>query len=178
MNTEWRYQNFDRNRYRDFFYDTKFSETETETSFRDQIFPKPRLFSETKFSETKFSDTETETLKDLAKVSKPRSFETEMSISGIKLFNDNDQWCCNELYIWCCDWCDMMFGITVIYIALPWIDYPEPRRTLSKYVLSWPSTGNISCLCSNLPPRAPEYWSVFILSQFSSNLRNWSIENH
>ena len=32
------------------------------------------------FSETKFS--KTETLKDLAKVSKPRSFETEMSISG------------------------------------------------------------------------------------------------
>ena len=53
--------------------------------------PRPRLFSETKFfrnrnrdffSETKFSETETETLKDLAKVSKPRSFETEMSITG------------------------------------------------------------------------------------------------
>ena len=60
--------------------DTKIlTETDTETFFRDQIFskPKPRLFSETKFSET-----ETETLKDLAKVSKPRSFETEMSISG------------------------------------------------------------------------------------------------
>ena len=50
--TEWRYQNFDRNRYRDFFSDTKFTETETET------------------------------LKKLAKVSKPRSFETEMSISA------------------------------------------------------------------------------------------------
>ena len=72
-------------------------------SFPRPNFPKPRLFSETKFfrnrnryfssetkffrnrnrdffSETKFS--ETETLKDLAKVSKPRSFETEMSISG------------------------------------------------------------------------------------------------
>ena len=47
--TEWQYQNFDRNRYRDFFSETKFSETET--------------------------------LKKLAKVSKPRSFETEMSIS-------------------------------------------------------------------------------------------------
>ena len=48
------------------------------TRDRDQIFskPKPIIFSETKFSET-------ETLKDLAKVSKPRSFETEMSISGI-----------------------------------------------------------------------------------------------
>ena len=52
--------------------------------------PRLRLFSETKFfrnrnrdffSETKFSETETETLKDLAKVSKPRSFKTEMSIS-------------------------------------------------------------------------------------------------
>ena len=31
--TEWRYQNFDRNRYRDFFYDNKFSETEI--FFRD-----------------------------------------------------------------------------------------------------------------------------------------------
>ena len=40
--TEWRYQNFDRNRYRDFFYDTKFSETDTETFFRDQIFQKPK----------------------------------------------------------------------------------------------------------------------------------------
>ena len=56
--------------------------------WRDQIFrnrdffPRPNFFkTETKtfFSETKFS--ETETLKDLAKVSKPRSFETEMSIS-------------------------------------------------------------------------------------------------
>ena len=57
--------------------------------------PKPRLFSETKFfrnrnrdffSETKFSETETETLKDLAKVSKPRSFETEMSISDYEAY--------------------------------------------------------------------------------------------
>ena len=52
--TEWRYQNFNWNRYRDFFSDTKFSETETET------------------------------LKKLAKISKPRSFETEMSISDYK----------------------------------------------------------------------------------------------
>jgi len=54
------------------FSETKFSETESKIFFRDQIVskPKPRLFSET------------ETLKDLAKVSKPRSFETEMSISG------------------------------------------------------------------------------------------------
>ena len=37
---------FFRNRYRDFFPETKFSETETETFFRDKIFPKPkpRLF--------------------------------------------------------------------------------------------------------------------------------------
>ena len=33
-------------------------------------------------SDTKFSETEIETLKTLAKVSKPRSFETEMSISA------------------------------------------------------------------------------------------------
>ena len=46
------------------FSDTKFSETETET-----------FFSNTEFSET-------ETLKKLAKVSKPRSFETEVSISA------------------------------------------------------------------------------------------------
>ena len=54
--------------------------------------PRPRLFSETNFfrnwnrdffSETKFS--KTETLKDLAKVSKPRSFETKMSISGYSI---------------------------------------------------------------------------------------------
>ena len=61
-------------------------------SFPRPNFPKPRLFSETKFfrnrnrdffSETKFS--ETETLKNLAKVLKPRSFETEMSISDLGL---------------------------------------------------------------------------------------------
>ena len=64
-----------RDRNRDLFSDIKFSETKTETFFRDQIFskPKPRLFSETKFSET---------LEKLAKVSKPRIFETEMSISA------------------------------------------------------------------------------------------------
>ena len=64
-----------RNRNRDFFPRPNSFETETETFFPKPNFPKPRLFSETKFSET-------ETLKDLAKVSKPRSFETEMSISG------------------------------------------------------------------------------------------------
>ena len=37
-------------------------------------------WTETKLSET---ETEIETLKDLAKVSKPRSFETEMSISAL-----------------------------------------------------------------------------------------------
>ena len=47
--TELRYQNFVRNRYRDFFSDTK---------------------------------TETKTLKQLAKVSKPKDFKTEMSISA------------------------------------------------------------------------------------------------
>ena len=63
LSTEWRYQNFDHNRYRDFFYNTKFSETKT--FFRDQIFPKlkPRLFFPRPnfpkpklriFSETKF----------------------------------------------------------------------------------------------------------------------------
>ena len=59
------------------------TETDTKTFFPIPNFskPKPRLFSETKFfrnrnrdffSETKFSETETETLKDLAKVSKPK----------------------------------------------------------------------------------------------------------
>merc|ERR1712218_687019 len=37
----FRYQIF-RNRYQDFFSDTKFSETNTETFFRYQIFPKPK----------------------------------------------------------------------------------------------------------------------------------------
>ena len=68
QSTEWRYQNFDRNWYWDIFSDTKFSETETETFFRDQIFPKPkpRLFSETKFFETETPP------KILTKVSRPR----------------------------------------------------------------------------------------------------------
>ena len=67
--TEWRYQNL--------------TETETDTFLPRPNFPKPkpRLFSETKFfrnrnrdffSETKFFETETETLKNLAKVSRPR----------------------------------------------------------------------------------------------------------
>ena len=46
--------------------------------FWDQIF---RNRNQDFFSETKFSETETETLNKMAKVSKPRSFETEMSIS-------------------------------------------------------------------------------------------------
>ena len=93
-----------RNRDRDFFPRPNFFETETDTFFSkpkprpnffetetETFFPKPRLFSETKFfrnrnrdffSETKFS--ETKTLKDLEKVSKPRSFETEMSTSAFK----------------------------------------------------------------------------------------------
>ena len=73
------------------FSETKFVRNQNQDFFPKPNFPKPkpRLFSKTKFfqnrnrdffSETKFS--ETETLKDLAKVSKPRSFETEMSISG------------------------------------------------------------------------------------------------
>ena len=87
--------------------DTKIlTETDTKTFFRYQIFrnrtvtffprpnslkPKPRLFFRDQnfpnqnrdfFLETKFSETDTETLKKLAKVSKPRSFETEMSISA------------------------------------------------------------------------------------------------
>ena len=81
--TEWRYQNFDQSRYRDFFSNTKFSKTETKT-----FFPRPN-FSETKtdtfyprpnslkpkpilFSDTKFFETETEIIKNLAKVSRPR----------------------------------------------------------------------------------------------------------
>ena len=69
-----------------------FSETNFFWNRNQDLFPKPkpRFFSETKFfrnrnrdffCETKFSETETETLKDLAKVLKPRSFETKMSIS-------------------------------------------------------------------------------------------------
>ena len=85
--------------------DTKIlTETDTETFFPIPNFPKPkpRLFSRDQilrnrdfFSETKFSKTKTENFfrdqilrnrnrnpQKLAKVLKPRSFETEMSISG------------------------------------------------------------------------------------------------
>ena len=83
------------NRYRDFF-------SETETFFPRPNFPKPKpiLFIRDQifrnrnrdvFSETKFSEIETffpkpnslkpKPLKKLTKVSKPRSFETEISIS-------------------------------------------------------------------------------------------------
>ena len=69
--------------YLDFFFsETKFSETEIETFSETKFF---RNRNRDFFSETKFSETETETLKDWAKVSKPRSFETEMSISDGKV---------------------------------------------------------------------------------------------
>ena len=56
--TVWRDQNFDRYRDRDFLSETNFSDTNTETFFRDQIFrDRYRDF----FSETKFSNTDTET---------------------------------------------------------------------------------------------------------------------
>ena len=72
-----------RNRDRDFFPKPNFPKPKPSLFFRNQIFqnrnrdffPRPNFFeteTETFFSETKFS--ETETLKDLAKVSKPRSF--------------------------------------------------------------------------------------------------------
>ena len=62
-----------------------FSETETEIFFRDQFF---RNWNRYFFSETKFS--ETETLKKLAKVSKPRSLETKISA-----YIMNKSSCCN-----------------------------------------------------------------------------------
>ena len=57
VNTEWQYQNFERNRYRDFFSlnkvvwnrnqdffpETKFSKTETDTFFPRPNFPKPNM---------------------------------------------------------------------------------------------------------------------------------------
>ena len=58
ISTVWRHQNFDRYREGDFLSKTNFSNTNTETFFRDQIFQdRYRDF----FSETKFSDTDTET---------------------------------------------------------------------------------------------------------------------
>ena len=69
--------------------DTKnLTETDTETFFPIPNFPKPipRLFFRYQIFRNRyrdfFSESETETLKKLAKVSKPRSFETEMSISA------------------------------------------------------------------------------------------------
>ena len=43
--TEWRDQNFDKNRNRDFFSGTTFSEIETKTFVPRTTFPKPKLFS-------------------------------------------------------------------------------------------------------------------------------------
>ena len=97
--TEWRYQNFDRNRYRDFFYDTKFSETET--FFRDQIFPKPKpiLFFRDQIFRNRNRDffprpnfSETETFFPRPNFSKPKP-NTRGS-----LCDSSDQ---------NCDWCDL-----------------------------------------------------------------------
>ena len=82
-----------RNRDRDFFSETKFSETETETFFRDQIC---RNRNQDFFSETKFS----ETLKKLAKLSKPRSFQTEMSISAYSHLTLHWNIDCNCCELW------------------------------------------------------------------------------
>ena len=101
--TEWRYQNFDRNRYRDFFPLPNFpihNFPKSRLLFREQIFwnrnryffprpncPKRILFSQTKFSETDtffwdqnfqnqdfYSETKfSETLQKMAKASRPRS---------------------------------------------------------------------------------------------------------
>ena len=76
----FRYQIF-RNRYRDFFSDTKFSETETETFFRDQIFPKPILFFRDQISQNRnqdffprpnFSETKNKTFFPRPNFSKPK----------------------------------------------------------------------------------------------------------
>ena len=72
--------------YLDFFFsETKFSKTET--FFRDQNFPKPkpRLFFRNQIFRNRNRDffSETETLKDLAKVSKPKCqslLETDISV--------------------------------------------------------------------------------------------------
>ena len=73
---EWRNQNSDWNQH--FFSESKFSETENETFFRDQIFQNQNrhFFSKAKFSKTEprlFFETKiSETLQKLAKVSRPR----------------------------------------------------------------------------------------------------------
>ena len=68
--------------------DTKIlTETDTENFFTIPNFPKPKpiLFSETKFFRNRNRDFFSETLKDLAKVSKPRSFEPKcQSLTGIQ----------------------------------------------------------------------------------------------
>ena len=74
-----------RNRYLDFFPIPNFQKPIPRLFFRYQIF---RNRNQDFFSDTKFS----ETLKKLAKVSKPRSFETEMSISDVQM-----QWCSETL---------------------------------------------------------------------------------
>ena len=53
--------------------DTKFSETDTETFFRYQIFPKPKPIL---FSETKNSETETETSFPIPNFPKPKPILT------------------------------------------------------------------------------------------------------
>ena len=69
ISTEWRYHNFDHNRYWDFFPIPNFLKLKPRLFFRDQIFRnRNRYFS----SETKFFETETETLKNLGKVSRPK----------------------------------------------------------------------------------------------------------
>ena len=62
----------------DTFFDTKNFRNRYRYFFRYQIFPKPIPIL---FSIPKFSETDTDTIKKNQKVSKPRSFETEMSNS-------------------------------------------------------------------------------------------------
>ena len=119
----FRYQIF-QNWYRDFFTDTKFSKTDTKTFFSD----------------TKFSETDTEALKKLAKVSKPRSFETEMSISGHEQSPKTS---------------DLQRGIprrlSGAFFALSWFvqllnSHEQVRKTLMKSRLSPPGQQPLVCI--------------------------------
>ena len=70
-----------------------------------------------------------------------------------------------ELWAWCCDRWDVMYAITVIYITLPWIHYPQPRtHSQNIFLVGWilqslPARPLVDIFfCNAQILKAPECW--------------------
>ena len=85
--------------------------------------------------------------------------------------------CAKELWAWCCDRWDVMYAITVIYITLPWIHYPQPRtHSQNIFLVGWilqslPARPIVDIFfCNARILKAPECWST----THSKKILNWA----